>query len=553
MLPTPLEVTLDDEIVRSFAVGEPPPPDASRTSDAYRAWQTRQRTVDSDWEFRLPVRAGPRDLRVTFARRTRAYPETVREPYLRPYTARDTRHQPYLGQVTVTGPFNTEATPVWSTPSRRRIFVCEPSGTDSAAEQAACARDILSTLARRAYRRPTTSADMDALLGFYEDGREAGGFDAGIERALRWLLASPEFVLRVERDPDGLAAGTSYEVTDLELASRLSFFLWSSLPDDELLDVASQGRLRDPGVLEAQTRRMLEDDRARALVTSFAAQWLYLRNVPAVYPDEDLFPHVGEALRQAMRRETELFVESVFLGDQSVLELLTADYTFVNERLARHYDIPNVYGSHFRRVSLAGLPNQARRGLLGHASVLAVTSYPNRTSPVLRGKWVLENLLGTPPAAPPPDVPALEETTGGGEVLSMREATERHRANPVCASCHQLMDPPGFALEQFDAVGRYRTHTAANTLIDATGELPDGTRFDGVSGLRDALVSSPERFVATLTEKLMTYALGRGLEYYDAPTVRGIVRDATDTDYRFSSIVLGIVKSPPFRMRRTEP
>ena len=551
--PHTLEVSLDNEIVQSYTVGERPPADASRGSDAYRDWQARQRTVDSDWEFRLPVRAGPRDIQVTFARRTWAYQETVREPYLRPYTGTDTRRQPYLGQITVTGPYETtDVSPAASTPSRRRIFVCESSQADSTREQTACAREIVSTLARRAYRRPVTTDDLDVLLGFFEDGRAAEGFDAGIEFALRWLLASPEFVLRVERDPVGLSAGTNYEISDLELASRLSFFLWSSLPDDELIDVASRGRLSDPVELERQTRRMLRDDRARALVTNFASQWLYLRNVPAVYPDEDLFPHVGEALRLAMRRETELFVESIFRGDRNVLELLTADYTFVNERLARHYDIPHVYGSHFRRVSLDRLPNDARRGLLGHASILAVTSYPNRTSPVLRGKWVLENLLGTPPADPPPDVPSLEETTDDGEVLSMREATERHRANPVCASCHRLMDPPGFALEQFDAVGRFRTHTAANTPIDATGELPDGTQFDGVSGLRDALVASPGRFVGTLTEKLMTYALGRGLEHYDAPTVRRIQRDAADENYRFSSIILGIVKSPPFRMRRTE-
>ena len=552
-VPHTLEVSLDNEVIQSYTVGESPPVDTPRASDAYRDWQARQRTVDSDWEFRLPVRAGPRDIQVTFARRTWAYPEAVREPYLRPYTGTDTRHQPYVGEITVTGPYDTnDASSVGSTPSRRRIFVCEPSETDSVPEQTACAREILSPLARRAYRRPVTSSDLDVLLGFFEDGRAAEGFDAGIEFALRWMLASPEFVLRVERDPDGLAAGANYEITDFELASRLSFFLWSSLPDDELIDLATMGRLSDPDILERQTRRMLDDDRASALVTNFASQWLYLRNVPAVYPDADLFPHVGEALRQAMRRETELFVESIFRGDQSVLDLLTADYTFVNERLARHYDIPHVYGSHFRRVSLDRLPHDARRGLLGHASILAVTAYPNRTSPVLRGKWVLENLLGTPPASPPPDVPSLEETTDNGEILSVREATERHRANPVCASCHRLMDPPGFALEQFDAVGRFRTHTAANTPIDATGELPDGTQFDGASGLRDALVSNPGRFVGTLTEKLMTYALGRGLEHYDAPTVRGILRDTAAENYRFSSIILGIVKSPPFRMRRTE-
>ena len=551
-VPHSLEVSLDGTLVRTFTAGGPPPADAPRDSDEYRAWQNRQRTIDRDWEFRLPVKAGPHELSATFVRQTAAYPETLRQPYLRPYTSitgGDTRVQPYLGSVTVTGPFAASgAAPVEETPSRRRIFGCRPvSGAD--ADQTACARRILSSLARRAYRRPVTPGDLDVLLGFFDEGRQEGGFDAGIEMALRWLLASPEFVLRVERDPVGVAPGTNYTISDLELASRLSFFLWSSIPDDELLDLAAARRLRDPEVLEQQTRRMLSDERSRALVTSFASQWLYLRNVPAVVPDEDRFPDVGEGLRQAMRRETELLVESVFREDRNVLDLLTADYTFVNERLARHYGMPRIYGSHFRRVPVT---NEARQGLLGHASILAVTSYPNRTSPVLRGKWVLENLLGTPPALPPPDVPALEETTAGGEALSMREATERHRANPVCASCHRLMDPPGFALEQFDAVGRFRTRTAVNTPIDASGELPDGTRFDGAAGLRQALVSRPERFVGTLTEKLMTYALGRGLEHYDAPAIRAITRDAAANDFRFSSLIVGIVKSMPFRMRKAE-
>ena len=551
-VPHTVEVSLDGTLVRTFTAGGPPP-DAPRDSDEYRAWRERQRNVDRDWEFRLPVQAGPRELRVTFVRKTAAYPEMLRQPYLRPYTSitgGDTRVQPYLGSVTVTGPFGANGgPPARGTPSRRRIFVCRPAADAAEAGQADCARRILSALARRAYRRPITPADLDVLLGFFDQGRREGGFDAGVEMALRWLLASPEFVLRVERDPAGVAAGESYAVSDLELASRLSFFLWSSIPDDELLDLAEAGRLREPAVLEAQARRMLADERSRALVTSFASQWLYLRNVPAVVPDEDRFPDVGEGLRQAMRRETELFVESVFREDRSVLDLLTADYTFVNERLARHYGMPRVYGSHFRRVPVA---HEARRGLLGHASILAVTSYPNRTSPVLRGKWVLENLLGTPPALPPPDVPALEETTGSGEVLSMREATERHRANPVCASCHRLMDPPGFALEQFDAVGRFRTRSAAGTPIDASGELPDGTRFDGAAGLREALVGRPERFVGTLTEKLLTYALGRGLEHYDAPAVRAVTRAAAEDGYRFSSLVVGIVESAPFRMRRAE-
>ncbi len=550
-VPHTLEVSLDGALVRTFTAGGPPPADAPRDSDEYRAWRDRQRTIDGDWEFRLPVQAGPHELRVTFVRRTAAYTETLRQPYLRPYTSitgGDTRAQPYLGSLTVTGPFAASGgPPAEETPSRRRIFACRP-GTE-AADESACARQTLSGLARRAWRRPVTAADDDVLLGFFDEGRQEGGFDAGIEMALRWLLASPEFVLRVERDPAGVAAGASYAISDLELASRLSFFLWSSIPDDELLDLAAAGRLREPAELERQTRRMLADERSRALVTSFASQWLYLRNVPAVVPDEDRFPDVGEGLRQAMRRETELFVDSVFREDRNVLDLLTADYTFVNERLARHYGMPRVYGSHFRRVPVT---QEARRGLLGQASILAVTSYPNRTSPVLRGKWVLENLLGTPPALPPPDVPALEETTAGGQALSMREATERHRANPVCASCHRLMDPPGFALEQFDAVGRFRTRTAANTPIDASGELPDGTRFDGAAGLRAALAGRPERFVGTLTEKLMTYALGRGLEHYDAPAVRAVTRGAAENDYRFSSLIVGIVKSMPFRMRRAE-
>ena len=547
-----VEVSVDGTPVRTFTVGGTPPGDAPGDSAARREWRDRQRTIDRDWEVRIPVRAGPHEVQVTFLRKTRAYPETVRQPYLRPYTSitgGDTRVQPYLASVTVTGPFGaTGAAPASDPPSRRRIFTCRPTGATADAQRR-CAREILAVLARRAYRRPVTAADLGVLLRFFDDGREDAGFDAGIELALRWLLASPEFLLRVERDPPGAAHGSNYEISDLELASRLSFFLWSSLPDEELLDTAAAGRLREPAVLERQTRRMLADERARSLVTSFASQWLYLRNVPAVVPDEDRFPDFGDDLRQALVRETELFVESVFREDRSVLDLLTADHTFVNERLARHYGIPNVYGSHFRRVTVA---DEARRGLLGHASILAVTAYPNRTSPVLRGKWVLENLLGTPPALPPPDVPTLEETGEQGEPLSMREATERHRANPVCASCHRLMDPPGFALEQFDAVGRFRTHSTANRPIDASGALPDGALFDGAAGLRAALVRRPDQFVRTVTEKLLTYALGRGLEYYDAPGVRAITRTAAGDDYRFSSIILGIVNSPAFRMRRAE-
>ena len=389
--------------------------------------------------------------------------------------------------------------------------------------------------------------DLDVLVAFYEDGRAEGGFEAGIELALRRLLASPEFLFRVVRDPEGVASGTDYSLTDLEMASRLSFFLWSSIPDDELLDDAVAGRLSEPAVLEAQVLRMLADERADALFENFAGQWLYLRNIPALLPDENRFPDFGEGLRLAMKRETEMLFESVMREDLSVLEFLTADHTFINERLARHYGIPNVYGSHFRRVTL---PDETRRGLLGHGSILAATAYPTRTSPVLRGKWVLENLLGTPPPLPPPDVPSLEETADDGRSLSMREAMEQHRANPVCSSCHKLMDPPGFAMEQFDAVGKFRTHNEANKLIDASGVLPDGMEFNGVAGLRDALLQRPDLFVTTLTEKLMTYALGRGIEHYDEPAIRAITRQAELQDSRFSSIILGIVKSLPFQMRR---
>ena len=546
-----LDVSLDGEHLRTFSVGGPAPEGASRTSPEYREWRDRQRRVDDDWVLRVPVPAGPRTLRAAFRKKTSAYAETLRQPYLRPYTnttGGDTRYQPYLESVVITGPYEASgAPPTIETPSRARIFVCRPpAGDEGAAHE--CAREILSTLARRAYRRPVTERDLDVLLSFYEDGLRDGGFEAGIELGLRRLLAGPEFLFRVVRDPAEAAPGTNYRLADLELASRLSFFLWSSIPDDELLDAAVAGRLREPEVLEAQVRRMLADERASALVENFAGQWLYLRNVPALVPDENRFPDFGEALRRAMQRETELFVESVLREDRSALDLLTADYTFVNERLARHYDIPNVYGSHFRRVAL---PDAARRGLLGHGSILAATAYPTRTSPVLRGKWVLENLLGTPPPLPPPDVPSLEETTGEGRPLSMREAMEQHRANPVCSSCHRLMDPPGFALEQFDAVGKYRRHNEANAPIDASGVLPDGTAFEGAAGLRDALLKRPDLFVTTLTEKLLTYALGRGVEHYDSPAIRAIVRDAERDDSRFSSIILGIVESVPFQMRRS--
>ncbi len=553
--PHQLDISLDGEPLTTFVVGEARPEGVERSSPEYAAYLERQRSVDDDWEIRVPVRAGPHTVQATFHQKTTAYPETLRRPFLRPYvsiTGGDTRYQPYVASVTVAGPFEgSGGRPVDETPSRRRIFSCHPAQAGPVGRtDAECAREIFTTLATRAYRRPVTERDLDVLLDFYDAGQADGGFEAGIELGLRRLLASPEFLFRVERDPPGLAPGAPYRISDLELASRLSFFLWSSIPDDQLLDAAIAGTLGRPSVLEAQARRMLADPRADALVENFAGQWLYLRNVRTLRPDENLFADFGESLRAAFQRETELFFASVLRDDRSVLELLTADYTFINERLARHYAIPNIYGSHFRRVTL---PDATRRGLLGQGSILAATAYPNRTSPVLRGKWVLENLLGTPPPLPPPDVPSLEETTADGTPLSMREAMEQHRANPVCASCHRLMDPPGFALEQFDAIGRYRTRNESNAPIDASGVLPDGTAFDGAAGLRDALLGRPDLFVTTLTEKLMTYALGRGVEFHDAPTIRAITRGATADDYRFSSLILGVINSQPFQMRKTRP
>jgi hypothetical protein len=389
-------------------------------------------------------------------------------------------------------------------------------------------------------------------MDFYRRGRSgvtgAGAFDRGIESALQFILASPEFLIRFESDPPNLATHAAYRLDDLALASRLSFFLWSSLPDNQLLTLAIQGKLKDPIVLEQQVKRMLGDARSKALITNFAEQWLHLRNLKNSLPDLEAFPDFDDNLRQAMKEETSLFFDSIVREDRSVVDLLTADYTFVNERLARHYGIPNVYGSQFRRVTIG---NEARRGLLGQASILTVTSYPNRTSPVERGKWILTNLLGVPPQPPPPNVPSLPEATAGGKVLSLRERMEQHRANPVCAGCHKVMDPIGFALESFDGVGRWRS-TEDGAAINTSGTLFNGSDVDGIVGLRKNLVAQPEIFVGVMTEKMLTYALGRGLEYYDMPAVRKILRDGRSKDFRFSSIVLGIVRSTPFQMKEAK-
>jgi hypothetical protein len=463
----------------------------------------------------------------------------------------DVTGHPHIETLTITGPFN--ATGPGDTAPRRRIFVCRPEPDVGAAEGQAtaaelgCAERILSTLAHRAYRGQATPADLDTLMEFFATGRARGGFDQGIQLAIERVLSSPKFTFRVERDPAELPAGAAHPVSDLELASRLSFFLWSSIPDDALLAVAAQGQLSAPEVLEGEVRRMLADPKARALVDNFAGQWLYLRNLASMIPNSAGFPNFDDNLRQGLLTETELFFEHIVTADRPVTELMTADYTFINERVAQHYGIDDVYGNHFRRVTLND-PN--RFGLLGKGSVLMVSSHTDRTSPVVRGKWVLENLLGTPPPAPPPDVPSLEDAEVP-EDATLRERLVAHRDNPACSGCHSLMDPIGFALENFDAIGTWRDHEHGidSPLIDASGRMLDGRDVVGPVELRESLMADPERFVATVTEKLMIYALGRGLVATDMPAIRHIVRESASADHRFSALVLGIVRSTPFSMR----
>jgi hypothetical protein len=537
--PHQMEVSLDGVRLQVFTLTPPP---RNGPVDPVAPQYAPEQAADANLNLRTRVTGGPHVVQVAFIKRPSALVETERQPYLASYNSdRTPRTQPALYSVSIAGPFDPGG--IGDTPSRTRIFTCQPS---KASDEAACARTILSTLARRAYRRPAADAEVQTLLGFYTQGRADGSFEHGIEMALRAMLTSPAFLFRIERDA---AQAKAYRIGDLDLASRLSFFLWSSLPDDQLLDAAVKGTLSNPAVLEQQVRRMLADSRSAALVNNFAAQWLYLRNLESARPDSRLFPDFDDNLRQAFRRETEMLFESVMREDRSVLDLLRADYTFLNQRLAKHYGIPNIYGSHFRRVELG--KNSVRGGLLGQGSIMTVTSYANRTSPVLRGKWILENLLGTPVPAPPLNVPPLPENSPGAKVLTVRERMVQHRANAVCASCHQLMDPVGLSTENFDAIGRYRTQSEAGGPIDASGGLPDGTTFDGAIGLRKAVLNRPDLFVTTLSEKLMTYALGRGLEYYDQPAVREITRRARTEDFRFSSVVLGIVNSTPFRMRRS--
>ena len=531
-----VEIAIDGERVLLAPIGkhhEPDMPDAIITA--------RSDATDARLRVRAPVRAGARTVTATFVRKVGAGTNRLR-PFDRSNAGTyDSTGRPHIETLTIVGPF-APAGP-GATASRARIFSCTPA---SAAEEEPCAREILSRLARRAYRRPVADGDLERLLPFYRSGREGGSFESGIQLALRRLLASPSFVFRPEADPADLAPGAAYFVSDLELATRLSFFLWSSIPDEPLLEQAEAGRLHEPEVLEAQVRRMLADPRAAALVENFAGQWLHLRNLDNIKPNTDLYPDFDDNLRQAFKRETELLFASIVDENRSILDLLTADYTFVDERLARHYGIPNVYGSRFRRVSL-GPDLASRRGLLGKGGILMATSHADRTAPSLRGKWVLENLLGTPPPPPPADVPALEAEPGAAP-RTMRERLEGHRANPACADCHALIDPLGFAMENFDAVGGWRDYDSGAP-VDASGRLADGTSIEGVNALRNALAADPRVFAGTVVEKLMIYALGRGLQHFDMPVVRGILRAAEKNDYRFDSIVLGVVESPAFRMR----
>ena len=580
--PHPLDFRLDGESIKLLTVGggnelkgEPGPTFSQAAKIGDPPSETYEHGgAEAPLEVRFRAKAGQRLVAVTFLSKD-TVPEGVFQPPLTQFQLVQYKGgNPYIDNVVISGPY--DVTGVAETPSRHKIFVCRPKGV---LEEEACARKILSTLARRAYRRPATDKDVGTLLQVYKAGRSDGDFEAGIQAALERILAGPEFLFRIERDPvnvggpataqskrppkavyrNGLAGGSdvkadggatiAYRISDLELASRLSFFLWSSIPDDELLNFAESGKLKDPVIFEQQVRRMLSDPRARSLVTNFASQWLYLRNLSSKTPDPKLFPEFDDNLRQAFQAETELFLESTLREDQSVLRLLDANYTFLNERLARHYGIPNVYGSHFRRVTLA--PEfDARRGLLGQGSLLTVNSYANRTSVVLRGKWLLENLLGAPPPPPPPNVPSLEDSGTDGRPLPLRQLMEKHRKNAACAGCHAAIDPLGFSLENFDAIGRWRTDDAG-TPVDSSGVLPDGTQLEGAPGLRNVLLSRPEEFASVFAEKMLVYALGRGVEYYDYPAIRKIVRESARQDYRWSSLILATARSFPFQMRRS--
>lgn len=554
-----IEVRLDGKLIQSFAIGGQEP-DVLQAPASYggnqfgdREWEEYMLFADSNLRLRFEAEPGPHIVGLSFVRRF-TEPEGVLQPPQSVFAAAINEMRDgdaAIEQAQITGPF--DAAGPGDTPSRRAIFVCTPASNDLSSEEV-CATEILSGLANRAYRRPLQQTDIDTLMDFYRIGRGDGqsGFDAGIQLAVERILISPDFLFRVEQDPLNVAPATDYELSDLELASRLSFFLWSSIPDEELLSIAERGELQNPDILEAQTQRMLGDPRSSALVKNFASQWLYLRNLRSLVPDAVEFPEFDENLRNAFRQESELYFESLLRDDRSVLDLLGAGYTYVNERLAKHYGIEGVYGSHFRRVDLEGELAQQRGGILGQGSLLTATSYANRTSPVLRGKWVLTNILGTPPPPPPADVPDLPENGADGLPATIRDRMIQHREDPNCAVCHLPMDPLGLALENFDAVGRWRDTGEANLAIDASGQLPNGTAFYGLNGLRNILLDRSDEFAGTVTEKLFAYAIGRPPEYFDKPTVRMITRSAALDNYSWSSIIMGIVKSAPFRTRRSE-
>jgi len=535
--PHQLDVRLDGKRIKLFTIG---------SAEKLIPYEE----IEAALQVRFPATAGTHMVDVAFLDESSLPEGMFKLPRagLQNVDRSPTKGDPVVNVVSIAGPYDAKGG--GESPSRRKIFVCHPTG---AQDEDACAKKIITTLARRAYRRPVTDEDVQALLKFYKAGDS--GFDDSIGMALQGMLLSPDFLFRAEHDPVN-APETVHRISDLELASRLSFFLWSSIPDDDLLNLAERGKLKDSAVLQQQVQRMLADPRSKALPDNFAGQWLDLRNLRTATPDADIFIDFDEGLRDAFQKEMELFLQSMLREDRSVVELLNANYTFVNERLARHYDIPNIYGSRFRRVTLA---DENRWGLMGKGAILTVTSYPNRTTPVLRGKWVLENILGTPPAPPPPNVPALQDDKDTLK-LTMRQRMEQHRANPVCAGCHAQMDPIGFALESFDAIGKARTvqtvddwngfyRTTTTTPIDVSGALPDGSKFQGIAELRKILASRSPQFVTTVTEKLLTYALGRGVEYYDEPAVRSIMREAAAKDYRWSALILAIVKSAPFQMR----
>jgi hypothetical protein len=548
--PHQIDIRLDGVRLKRFTVGgeakgRTMPESFAGNTQGSPEFEVYMHTADAGLEVHVPVKAGEHEVGVSFVRRFWE-PEGILQPpqigFAR--TTNEYYHgNPAVEFVMIGGPSGVVSH--GDSPTRRRIFVCTPNGP---ATEEPCARKILSSLATRAYRRPVTGEEMSTLLEFYRSGRADKDFDMGIQRGLERILAAPGFLFRVEAVPPNVRPGEPYHLSDVDLASRLSFFLWSSIPDDELRNLAVRGQLRDSKVLEQQVRRMLGDERSQALVDGFADRWLGINKLAGIVPDTDLYREFDEGLRDAMAKETQIFVANQLREDRSVVELVTANYSYINERLAKHYGIPDIYGPRFRRVEFA---DGVRGGLLGQASILAVTSYPNRTSVTLRGRWLLANLLGAPPPPPPPDVPALKDPGQDGQPRSLRARMELHRKSAVCASCHQRMDPLGFSLENFDALGKWRTESDGAP-IDATASLPDGTRFEGISGLRRLIETHPEDFVRTFTEKLLAYAIGRGIESSDYPFIRKISRDAASQDYRWSAIIWGIVNSPAFHMGVSE-